>query len=127
MKLLLDTSIIIDFARRPDRENSPLFKLAQKYSDFYVADITIAELYSGRQIWQFPHKMSLLKKILDQTQQLHSNQQICILAGQIRAEKQIALMDAMIAATAISHQLPLATLNLKDFEKVTQLKIAKFA
>lgn len=123
MKLLLDTSIIIDFTRRTDHQNSPLFKIAKKFDDFYISDITLAELYSGRQIWQQPNKMRLLEKILDRLQRLPTNEKICRLAGQFRAQTQISLMDSLIAATAINHQLSLTTLNEKDFSRITDLKL----
>lgn len=37
------------------------------------------------------------------------------------------LADALIAATAIEHQLPLLTGNAKHFEHVEQLKVERFA
>jgi predicted nucleic acid-binding protein len=39
--------------------------------------------------------------------------------------KIIDLADILIGATAITHEIPLATLNVKHFERIEQLKILK--
>jgi len=42
----------------------------------------------------------------------------------MRASNQlIALPDLLIAATAVAHQLPLLTLNLSHFERISSLKL----
>ncbi|MCX6239979.1 MAG: type II toxin-antitoxin system VapC family toxin [Bacteroidia bacterium] len=43
-----------------------------------------------------------------------------------KSNKIIGLQDILIASTAIVNDLKLATLNLKDFERVQDLKILKF-
>ena len=40
-----------------------------------------------------------------------------------RKRKQIAIADLFIAATAISHNLPFATLNRKHFDRIDELNI----
>lgn len=45
------------------------------------------------------------------------------LAGKIVAKTGIELIDAIIVATAFKCNLPLATLNMKDFGKVKGLKL----
>jgi tRNA(fMet)-specific endonuclease VapC len=42
-----------------------------------------------------------------------------------KSNKIIGLPDILIASTAISNNLSLVTLNLKDFERVGELKIIK--
>ena len=44
-------------------------------------------------------------------------------AGEIRAKNNTTIIDAIIAATAINHGLSLATLNLKDFEDIEELRL----
>lgn len=70
----LDTSILIDFYRKKDKQKSAFFQL------------TI-------------------------TKQLKAS------------NKLIEVPDIFIAATACAHKLPLATLNLKHFERIEDLKI----
>jgi predicted nucleic acid-binding protein len=49
-----------------------------------------------------------------------------ILFKQLKAQNSLIDMpDLLIAATALSHQLPLATLNVKHFERIKQLDLIK--
>lgn len=123
MNLLLDTSVIIDYLRFPKKPNSQILQVAKKYSDFYISDITLAEFYAGKQIWQSKEKMKQIESILEHLQNIPLNDKICRLAGQIRAQQDIALMDALIGATALTNELPVATLNTKDFAKIPGLKL----
>ncbi len=47
----------------------------------------------------------------------------CRLVGALGRGVSLSLIDAIIAATAIELNLPVATLNVKDFERVEELKI----
>lgn len=44
-------------------------------------------------------------------------------AGEIRARYNVDIVDAIIAATALIHKLTLATLNIKDFEKIEEVSL----
>jgi predicted nucleic acid-binding protein len=41
----------------------------------------------------------------------------------LRRQHKIKIPDAVIAATALVHQLPLVTANIRDFEKITGLPV----
>ena len=123
-KILIDTSVIVDFLRRPDRKNTPLYKIANKH--LYISIIVHAELYAGEKIWEEKAKRLALEKVLSDISILRLTTEISELAGRIKAyTNDITLADAIIAATAISKDLPLATLNIKDFEKIDGLKLFK--
>jgi predicted nucleic acid-binding protein len=47
-------------------------------------------------------------------------------AARIRRQTNLKLPDALIAATAILHGLPVVTANARDFERVEQLKVLRF-
>lgn len=49
-KLLLDTSVIIDFLRRKNKSETLLYKLSAE--DLYISIVTHTELYSGKSVWQ---------------------------------------------------------------------------
>jgi predicted nucleic acid-binding protein len=125
MKLFLDTSIIIDYTRQSDNPDSPLAQLSKKYDAFYISDITLSELYSGHYIWKSKEKMKKLKLLLRNITTIPTSEKIAIRAGQIRAKSGIALLDCLIASTAIANKLPLATLNIKDFTSIPHLKVIK--
>lgn len=51
------------------------------------------------------------------------NTAVSINADLKKLRKQIDIADLFIAATAISHNLPLATLNKKHFSRIASLEI----
>ena len=121
---MLDTSILIDFFRKGNKENAILFSLSAKYKSFYVSVITEYEIFSGstptqQNFWEtFFSKMNILM--------LDSNciqQAVSIHKALKRKNKMIEIPDLLIAATALTHQLPIATINKKHFERVEGLLI----
>lgn len=47
-------------------------------------------------------------------------------AARIRRECHLKLPDALIAATALLHGVPVVTANARDFERVGQLQVVRF-
>lgn len=47
-------------------------------------------------------------------------------AARIRRECHLKLPDALIAATALLHGVPVVTANARDFERVGQLQVVQF-
>lgn len=122
-RIILDTSVIIDFIRRKDKENSILYQLLKMGHRLSISILTHTELFSGKSIWEN-------KKLYAQTEELCTGLSILFMdtglsqeAGKIRALHSIALVDAVIAATAIEYDCGLVTLNEKDFKKIPNLKL----
>lgn len=122
-KVLLDTSVVIDFLRVKDKHQTILHSLAYKGVEIYISIITQAELYSGKRIWKFKSALGEIEVLLSGLYTLPFDQELARNAGKLRAKHDINLLDAIIAATAISAKLPLSTLNIKDFQKIKELKI----
>lgn len=123
-KILLDTSVIVDLLRRSDRENSLLYKVADKYLSISI--IVHTELYAGLKVWQEKALRTTLEEVLSKITIIALEPKISELAGKIKAyNNNTSLPDAIIAATAISGGLPLATLNIRDFEKIDGIKLLK--
>ena len=122
--IMLDTSILIDFFRKENKENAILFSLSAKYKHFYVSVITEYEIFSGstptqQNFWEtFFSKMNILTLDSNCTQQAVSIHKVLK-----RKNKMIEIPDLLIAATALTHQLPIATINKKHFERVEGLLI----
>lgn len=123
MKILLDTSVIIDFLRRKDKERSLLYSLAKKDYQIHLSIITHTELYAGKSVWENKKAAIELETLFSGMNLLLLDEEISKSAGKIKALYNIHLIDAIIAATAIYHELDLATLNLKDFQKIKGLKL----
>ncbi len=126
MKLLLDTSIIIDYLRQKDKKTTILFELAQSNHSFFISIMSHAELYSGKSVWQDKKLTEALEKVCSGMQVLPLETHISREAGRIRAHYAIDLIDAIIAATASFHKLPLVTLNKKHFSTITEIHLFDF-
>ena len=85
--------------------------------------LTHAESYGGKSVWESEDAMELLEKILSGMTILYPDEKISKAAGKIQSEHSIGIVDSIIAATAIAHKLPLATLNLKHFKLIKGLKL----
>lgn len=122
--ILADTSILIDYFRKTDKANSVIIALFDQGYDFSISAITYYEIYSGATATQLPFWTSFLSK----TKVLYFDEAVAQTAVDIntvlkRKRKQIGMADLFIAATAISNNLPLATLNKKHFDRIDGLFI----
>ena len=124
-KLLVDTSVIIDFLRREDKDKSILFALAQDKYQLYMSIVTHTELYAGKSVWESKEATKDLEAMFSGIEILPLQEEISKKAGEIKARLKINLLDAIIAATALFSGLDLATLNIKGFKKVDGIKLFK--
>ncbi len=122
--VLVDTSILIDYFRKSDKSNSVLIKLLRQGFNFCISAITEYEIYSGAAPSQLSFWAESLKNIKVLAFDQSSVMQALIINRSLKVKrKQIALADLFIAATAIAHDLPCATLNKKHFERIDELQI----
>lgn len=122
--VLVDTSILIDYYRKSDKSKSIWVDLVRQGYTFAVSTITKYEIYSGATKSQLVFWDSVFRSItnipFDET---CVDTAVRINAILKRKRKQIGIADLFIAATAMSHQLPVATLNRKHFERIDDLRI----
>lgn len=122
-KILLDTSVLIDYFRRNIKEETQLNQLILKEYSISTSIIAYAELYAGKGVWEHSEAEEELETLFLQIDILPIEKPIARIAGRIRASYGNNLLDAMIAATAIHHKLELVTLNTRDFAKIKGLKL----
>ena len=124
--ILVDTSILIDYYRKTNKANSAWIALIDKGYEFVISAITKYELYSGATQSQVTFWDSILSSI-----SIISFDESCVdTAVQINAvlkqkRKQIDLADLFIAATAMTSNLPIATLNKKHFDRIDGLSVVE--
>ncbi len=123
--ILIDTSIVIDHLRKSRKDNTLLTTYFEKYT-LFTSTITVFELYVGA---TDKRKYSDIEKILSQVAIIDFNRPIAqnasIIFNKLKFKNQlIDYRDLFIAATAIANNIPLATLNIKHFERVEELKLA---
>ncbi|MGH2643120.1 MAG: type II toxin-antitoxin system VapC family toxin [Chitinophagaceae bacterium] len=122
--VLLDTSILIDYYRKTDKNNALWISLIRQGYQFAISAITKYEIYSGATKSQ----LSFWGSILETIPVIALDENCVDTAVNINAElkkerKQIAIADLFIASTALTHKLPIATLNKKHFERINELHI----
>jgi len=122
--ICLDSSVLIDYFRKTNKTNSLLFKLQEEYTGFAVSIITEYEIYVGSK----PNQMSFWDNLFQGITVLPFDEKACMNALEIHKDLKsrnqlIEIPDLFIAATAQSHNLPLATINKKHFERIKNLNI----
>lgn len=122
--VLVDTSILIDYFRKKDKEKSVLVTLVKQDYSYCISSVTEYEIYRGALLGQISFWDNLLQKVevlsFDKTT---SRVAVEINAELKRKRKQIEIPDLFIAATAIANNLPLATLNRKHFDRIDNLQL----
>lgn len=120
--ILVDTSILIDFYRKTNKENSVWIHLVRQDYSFAISSVTKYELYAGASA----NQLNYWNEVLAYIEVLSFNERCVDTAVKINAalkrkRKQIALADLFIGSTAVTHQLSIATLNTKHFERIEGL------
>ena len=108
--VLVDTDVFIDHLR-----GAVELKLGKHRLHYSV--ITRAELYAGTAA------TNVVAVLLGSLRELPVDRTVAEGAGRIRRETGLRLPDSLIAATAIAHDLQLATRNRRDFDRVRGLRL----
>lgn len=122
--ICLDSSILIDYFRKSKKENSFFFELSNQYSSFAVSVITEFEILSGSNQKQKEFWDQFFRYILVIPFDHKANEEAIKIFHDLKKKRNlIDLPDLFIGATAKAHDLKLATLNEKDFSRISGLKI----
>ena len=122
--ILCDTNILIEFYKG----NSGIVQELEHVglSNLSVSVITAGELYFGardkRELNQMKKHLSLLNQISLDTE---ISERFLALLGEYALSHKLSVPDALIAATALSRNIPLYTLNIKDFQFIPNLELYK--
>lgn len=122
---ILDTSVVIGLPNLTAAE-LPAFPA--------ISVITLAELGVGPEVSKNAQERAMRQLVLQQTEATFDPlpfdaacaRRFAIVAGCLRQsgrKTQARAFDALIAATALAHDLPLYTRNAQDFEGITGLDI----
>jgi predicted nucleic acid-binding protein len=108
---LLDTDVLIDHLRghRHLRLSDPKLQ---------ISVVTRCELFAGRNA-----DGPTLRRTLNVLKEISVDRAIAETAGDIRRTTGIPVPDALIAATALEHEMALMTRNRRHFERVTGLTL----
>ena len=112
-KVLLDSNIIIGLAK-----NHLPIAILQNYNSV-VFEITRLEVFGYHKIQKEEEKF--LGQFFLNISFVDISRPLIDKAIELRQRKAMSLGDAIIAATAITENLPLITLNHKDFKNIREL------
>ncbi|NUQ25717.1 MAG: type II toxin-antitoxin system VapC family toxin [Saprospiraceae bacterium] len=120
--ILCDTNIIIEFYKNNPAVVAELTHIGQP-------NIAISIVTAGELIYGALNKKELNQILLDiaHLNLLHIDDQIgstlITLMANYSLSHNLTLPDALIAATAIVHDIPLYTLNIKDFRYMPEVSL----
>lgn len=123
-RILVDTSVLIDFLRKDKKEKTVLWYLQENYR-CTMSSVTLFELLCGAKTEKHLADVHILQKWIDS---LPFNDRVSETAATLFRElkaqnKLIEFRDIFIAAIAYVHDLPVATLNKKHFENIEQITL----
>ncbi len=120
--ILCDTNILIEFYKGTPEIVDSLRAIG--LSELAISVITAGELYYGakdkREMRKIQKHLSLLHKLpLD----AEFSEAFLSLLETFALSHRLSIPDALIAATALHHNLPLYTLNVRDFHFIPDLQL----
>lgn len=121
--ICLDTSILIDYFRKKNKTKTFFFELAKNY-DVAISVITKFEVLNGSN----DEQKAFWDQLFDGIQIIPLGEEEVEKASDIIKKlrpqnKLIELPDIFIGATAITHNLKLATLNKEHFGRIENLEL----
>jgi predicted nucleic acid-binding protein len=122
-EIILDTNILIEILKG----NEKILKFLDDFNVYYISSISEMELLYGAL-----NKKELLniKKFLENFNIIELNEKISKKATNLifkyAKSHNLTIPDALIAATVIESNIPLFTLNLKDFKYIDEINLITF-
>ncbi len=123
-KLIVDSTILIDYFRKTDKGNSRLVSHFKTYGQLYISTVTEFEVING----STPAHLQFWNKMLTRFTVLEFDSKAARQAAEIVRQLKIKLKstdkpDLFIAATAVVHGLTLDTANKKHFIDIDGLTL----
>ncbi|MFH1959452.1 MAG: PIN domain-containing protein [Patescibacteria group bacterium] len=121
-RILIDTSVLIAFDRDNSKSLQELIKLKFTQSaELYISPLTEYEYFIGVPKSKKAQERSLLR--FKELERVSLSGNIGQLAASLSQKYGTDAFDALLAATAITENLQLATLNQKHFKIIKELKL----
>ena len=121
-KLMVDTSLLIDYFRKTDKNNAKLVTHFRNYRQLYISSITEFEVLNGAKQLHLDFWNGMLPRFTVLDFDSKAARQAAEITEQLKSKrKTIDKPDLFIAATAIAHGLHFDTLNIKHFIYIDKL------
>lgn len=121
--ILIDTSVLIDYFRKKNKRKTLLYSLSLKYN-FAISTITEFEFLVGLSDKHLEFASKLFENFFILPFDSRCAKAATKIYKNLKSKNQlISPPDIFIAATAIANNLSFATLNLKHFERISNLEL----
>jgi len=118
----VDTCVLIEFLRAKDKSKTMYARFARNAVPLFISAIVLFEVRAGLNASNQECLLGLLRKTVCLPFDMRTAEIAADLSKTLRKSRiQVESSDLFIAATAIAHELPLATLNRKHFECIEGL------
>ncbi len=126
MNLVVDSSILIDHLRGGSAWKRVLSQ-GEEDLRLFVPTIVIFELFAG-QSSRDPAIVFRIRQLIHNFQRIELDEKIAKIAGELFRDfgKHIQIQDYIIAASALSINAQVVTLNRKHFEKIPGITLYDF-
>lgn len=122
--ILLDSSVLIDYFRKKIKEKTFFYQLAFQYYGFAIPVMVHYEILSGSNTQQESFWKNLFNDFMVLPYTTKDNYTAIRIKDLLKKKrKSIDFKDLLIAATAVVHKLPLATLNKEHFISIPELTL----
>jgi len=120
--VLLDTSVLIDYFRKKDKDKTFLIYLIDRFDKICISSVVEFEIYAGATGQQLAFWKTVLQELKVISFDSTAAHAAVLIQNQLKAKrKTIDKADLFIAATALANNIPIATLNRKHFEFIDDL------
>lgn len=126
MKIVIDTSILIDHLRGGNVWNNLSDRVEEANIELFIPTIVIFELYSGKSS-KSPLMKEKIEKAISKFYRIDLTEEIARKAGEIYRDfsPNIQIPDYIIAASALDIGAEVVTLNNKHFAQIPGLSLYK--
>ncbi len=124
MKIIIDTSILIDHLRFGEKSKVIFTQIIEEKADLYIPTIIIYELFSGKSSAN-PQIITKINSLIEDFKRVELTEEIAQKAGILFREtgSHINAQDYIIAASALSLNAQVVTLNEKHFSQIPNLEL----
>lgn len=121
-KLMVDTSLLIDYFRKTDKNNARLVTHFRNFRQLYISSITDFDVLNGAKQLHLDFWNGMLPRFTVLDFDSKAARQAAEITEQLKSKrKTIDKPDLFIAATAVSHGLHFDTLNVRHFSHIDKL------
>lgn len=116
-----DTNVIIYYLNRDSRVVPIIDEIFEQNSPVYISTVSEIELFGFSRLTD--EEAIEIDRILQTVSLIPLDSRIARLAAALRRNHKLKIADSAIAATALFTGSTLLTRNVKDFKRITELKL----